>query len=127
MQEMSPSHGQSPRLKMRQLQGGTDKWNPQKTELAVSWNTLLLIRLLQGRIDTGCAILDKSSQPGFFLGFFCSYLYSTIYYWFLYQYHTMTQVHHDPGIPKEGGFQWVFVLSVVRFLHQGRETGILGS
>lgn len=75
MQEDEPQPWAEPQTEDETVTGGTDKWNPQKTELAVSWNTLLLIRLLQGRIDTGCVILDKSSQ----LGFFCSYLHSAIY------------------------------------------------
>lgn len=60
---MSPRHGQSPRLKMRQLQEGLT--NPQKTELAVSWNILLLIRLLQGRIDSGLSFWTNLANLAF--------------------------------------------------------------
>lgn len=52
MQEDEPQPQAEPQTEDETITRGTDKWKPQKTELAVSWNTLLLTRLLQGRIDT---------------------------------------------------------------------------
>lgn len=69
MQEDEPQPQAEPQTEDETITRGTDKWKPQKTELAVSWNTLLLTTLLQGRIDTDCVTLNKSSQPDFFLGF----------------------------------------------------------
>lgn len=51
MQEDEPQPQAEPQTEDETVIGETDKWKPQKTELAMSWNTLLLIRLLQGRID----------------------------------------------------------------------------
>lgn len=69
MQEDEPQPQAEPQTEDETITRGTDKWKPQKTELAVSWNTLLLTRLLQGRIDADCVTLNKSGQPDFFLGF----------------------------------------------------------
>lgn len=103
MQEDEFQPQAEPQTKDQTTTGGIGKWKPQKMELAVFWNTLLLIRLLQDKIDTDCVTSDKL---GFFLCFFVA-IYTAL---LLIALPVPHQVHHDPGIPKEGGFQWVSVL-----------------
>lgn len=55
MQEDEFQPQAEPQTEDETIIGGIDKWKRQKMELAMSWNTLLLIRLIrlfQGMIDT---------------------------------------------------------------------------
>lgn len=54
MQEDAFQPHLEPQTEVQTTTGGIGKWKPQKMELEVSWNTLLFIRLLQGKIDADC-------------------------------------------------------------------------